>query len=104
MYKNKIELNGRKLPVGFLQNNIDKVSKKQNLPNNHKITKTLLSQRLSTGNHRVPYGQGKGFPAPLLKTKDFFNLIIAVSKCYHPIRVSNALQLINILISNTEIR
>ena len=33
---------------------------------------------------------------------EVFNLIFAMSKCHHPIRISNALQLINDLISNTE--
>ena len=41
MYKNKIELYGKKLPVGFLQTNIDEVAKK-NLLKDIKIT-TLIS-------------------------------------------------------------
>ena len=62
MYKNKTELDGKKSPVGFLQNNIDELAKKHNLPNNHKIAKRLISQKIATSNNYVPYGQGKGFP------------------------------------------
>ena len=67
------------------------------------LTKTLISQRIETTKHNVIQGQGNGFPSPLLKIEDsIFNLIIAISKCHHPIRVSNALKLINDLIINTE--
>ena len=93
--RKKTELCDKKFPVVSLQNNIDEAGKK-NLPNDKKITKTLISQRIATAKHHVPYGQGNGFPYPLLKIEDeVCNLIIAISKCNHPIRVSNALQLIN---------
>ena len=103
MYKKKIELDVNKFPVGFHQNDICEVAKKHNLPNNYKITKALISQIIASVKHHVPYGQGKYFPYQLLKIEDeVFNIIIAVSKCHHPIIVSNVLQLINDLISNTE--
>ena len=61
--------------------------------------KTLISQIIATGKHHVPYGQGNSFPDALMKIEDeVFNLIFAMSKCHHPIRISNALQLINDLI------
>ena len=70
--------------------------KKHNLPNDHNITKTLISQIIATGKHHLHYGQGGGFTYPLLKIEDeVFNLIITISKCHHPIRVYNALQFIN---------
>ena len=56
MYSNKTELVSNKLVVGFLQNNIDGVAKKHYLPSDHKITKTLNSQIITTGKHHVPYG------------------------------------------------
>ena len=34
----KTELDSKTLPVGFLQKNLDEVSKNHNLPNKHKIT------------------------------------------------------------------
>ena len=91
------------MSIGLLQKNIYEVAKKHNLPNNQKITKTLISLRITTDEHHVPYGQGNGFPSLFLKIEDeFLNLIISMSKCHHPIRVSNTLQLINDLITNTE--
>ena len=56
MYHNKTELYGKKFPVGFLQNNIDEVANIYNLLNDHKITKTLISQIIVTAKHHVPYG------------------------------------------------
>ena len=92
MYKNKTELYGKEFLVGILQNNIDEM--KKNWPNDHKIMKTLISQLIATGKHHVPYGRGNGFPSPLLKIEnEVCNLIIAMSKCYHPIRVSNSLNI-----------
>ena len=89
MYQKKTELYGNNLPVGFLQNNIDEVLKIYNLPNNNKITKTLISQRIATANHRVQFVQGNGFPSTLLKIEDeFFNFIIEMSKCRHKTKVS----------------
>ena len=61
VYQKKTELYGKELPVGFLQNKIDEVSKKYNLPNNHKIMKTLISQIIATAKHHAPYGKGKVF-------------------------------------------
>ena len=61
MYQKKTELYGKELPVGFLQNKIDEVSKKYNLPNNHKIMKTLISQIIATAKHHAPYGKGNVF-------------------------------------------
>ena len=85
--------------VGLLQNNIDEATNIYNLPNYHKIMKTLISQIIVTGNHHVPYGRDNCFPDPLLKIEDeFYNLIIEMSKCHHPIRFPNELQLINGLI------
>ena len=53
--------------------------------------------------HHVPYGQGNSFHPHCWKVKIiFFNIIIAMSKCNHPIIFSNTIQLINDLISNTE--
>ena len=79
MYKKKTELGGKKLPVGLLQNNIDEVAKRHNLPNNHIITKTLISQRIATGKHRVSYVQGNCFPDLLLNIEDkVCSLIIAM--------------------------
>ena len=80
------------MPVGFLGKKIYEVAKEHNLTNNHKITKTLTSQRIATAKHHVTYGQGNSFPSPLLKIEDeVCNLIIAMSNCHHPIRVFNAL-------------
>ena len=89
------------MPVGLLQNNIDEVTKKYHLPNNHKITKTLKSQIIVTAKYYVPYGKGNGSPYLLFKIEDeFCNLIIAMSKFHHPIRFFNTLQLINDYITN----
>ena len=102
MYKNKTELDGKKFPFGFLQKNIYKVAKTHNLMNDHKIIKTLISQRIVTAKHHVPYGKGSGFPYMLLKIEDgFCNLIISMSKYQYPIIVSNSLQFINNMILNT---
>ena len=91
------------MPVGFLQNNIDEVAKIYNLPNNHKITKTLISQIISTAKYIVSYGQVNGFPYPLLNLKDkAYNLIAEMSKFHHSIIVFNALQFINDLITKIE--
>ena len=55
------------------------------------------------GKNHVPYGQGNGFPYIFLKIDDeVCNIIIAMSKCHHLIRVSNTLQFFNDLISNKE--
>ena len=82
---------------------MDEVAKKHNLLNDHNITKTLISKIIVTDKHHIPYGQGNGFPSPLLKIEDeVCNLIITMSKCHHPIRVFNSLQFINDLITNTE--
>ena len=70
LYKNKIELYGKKFPVGLPQKNIYEVSKTHNLPNDHNIMITLISQRIVTAKQHVPYGQGSGFPYPLLKIED----------------------------------
>ena len=71
--------------------------------NDQKITKTLISKIIATAKHHVSYGKGNSFPSLLLKIEDeFYNLIIAMSKCHHPTRVSNTLKLINDLITNTE--
>ena len=65
--------------------------------------KTLISQGIAIAKHHVPYGKGNGFPYVLLKIEDeVCNLIIKISKCHHPVRVSNAFQLINDLVTNTE--
>ena len=91
------------MPDELLKNNIDEVAKKHNLPNDKKITKILISQRVATTKHHVPCVQGNGFPYPFMKIEDeVFNLIIKMSKCYHTIRVSKSLKLINDLIENTE--
>ena len=96
MYKRKTELYGKKFPVKIPQKSIDEVAKIHNLPNYPKITKTLISQIIVTDKHRVPYGQGSGFPAPLLKIEnEVCNKIFAISKFHYPIRVSNLIQLIN---------
>ena len=64
--------------------------------------KTLISQIIATVKHHVTYGQGNGFPYPLLKIEDeVLNITIAMSKCHHTIIVYNELHLINDLISNT---
>ena len=99
MYQKKTEIDSKKLPIGFLQKMIDEVANIYNLPNDHKIRKTLIWQRISTAKHHVPYGQGNGFPYPLMKIDDeVCNLIIAISKFHHTIIVSNALKLINYII------
>ena len=67
--RRKKELYGNKLPFGLFQKNIDEVAKIHNLLNNQKITKTLKTQRIATAKHHVLYGQGNGFPSPLLKLK-----------------------------------
>ena len=46
VYNKKTELDGNKFPVGLIQKNINEIAKKHNLPNNHKITKTLISKSL----------------------------------------------------------
>ena len=48
VYKKKTGFDGKKLPVILLSKNIDEVEKKQNLPNDHKITKALLSKIIAT--------------------------------------------------------
>ena len=53
VYQKKIELYGKNLPLVFLHNNIDEVEKIYNLPKNYKITKTLISQRISKAEHSV---------------------------------------------------
>ena len=91
------------MPLVFLHNNIDEVEKIYNLPKNYKITKTLISQRISKSEHSVSCGQGNGFPYMLLKLKDkVCNLITEMSKFRHPIIFSNAPQFINELIKKTE--
>ena len=71
----------------------------KNLRNDNKITKTLITQRIAAGKHYAPYGQVKSFSDLLLKIEyEFFNIIVAMSKFRHPIRVSNKIQLINDLI------
>ena len=57
IYHKKTGLHSKNFPVGLLQNIIDEVAKKHHLPNNHKITKTLISQIIVTAKHDVPYGQ-----------------------------------------------
>ena len=69
VYKRKTELYGKKFPVKIPQKSIDEVAKIHNLLNNQKITKTLKTQRIATAKHHVLYGQGNGFPSPLLKLK-----------------------------------
>ena len=103
MYQKKIGLDGGYFPVRFLQKNIDDTEKIYNLPNNHKITKALISQIIATAKHHVPHGQGNGFTSPLLKIEyEVCNLIIEMSKCHHPITVFNTLNFINNLITKTE--
>ena len=73
------------------------------LPYDYKITKTLISQIISTAKHHVTYVKGIGFPSLMLKIEyEVCNLITAMSNCHHPIRVSNSLQLINDLVTNIE--
>ena len=77
--KKKTELDSNNLPVGFLQNDIDEVEKKLNLPNNHKISMKFIPQRVATGKHHGPYGQGKGLTDHFLKIEDeVCKLIIAM--------------------------
>ena len=65
--------------------------------------KTLISQIVDTTNHHVLYGQCDSFLSPLPKKKyEVCNLIIEMSKCHHPIRVYNGLQLINDMVKNIE--
>ena len=67
MYQKKTERDGNNLSFVLLQKNIDEVVKIYNLPNDQKITKTPMSQIISTAKHHVPYGQGNGFTYRLLK-------------------------------------
>ena len=63
---------------------------------------TLISQRIATGKHCVSYRQGNSFQIRCCKLKmKFAILIIAMSKCHHPSRLYNSLQLISDLIIST---
>ena len=61
LYKKKTGHYGKRLLFKSHQNNIDEVAKKHNLPNNHKITKTLIPQMIATDKNHVTYGQGNSF-------------------------------------------
>ena len=98
MYQYKTELDGKNLPFGFPQKNIDEI-RKYKLPNDHKIKNTMISQGIATDKNRVPYGKGNSFPSLLLKIEDeVLDLIISMPKCHHPIRAFNAPQLVNAII------
>ena len=58
---------------------------------------------MANSKHHVPYVQVNSCSDPLMKIEDnFCNLIISMSKFHYPITVSDALQLINYQIKNTE--
>ena len=63
----------------------------------------ILRGTSCAGPRHSQYGNGNSFPSLLMKIEyEVFKLIIAMPKCQHSIRVPNALQYINELVTNTE--